>query len=135
MMRTRPDSVNCVRQVSRYLHNPGPHHWNYVVRGFKYLNGTRDYGSTFGARDVTNATLAHALGAYSDADYANNVDSRRSVSGYVTYLFGSSPISWRRIFSLWLLPSDQKELPSSPRRYWESSKAPHHIIFRDQNRF
>ncbi|GMF49695.1 unnamed protein product [Phytophthora fragariaefolia] len=68
---------------------------NYVVRGLKYLNGTRDYGITLGARDVINATLAHALSAYSDADYANNVDTRRSVSGYVTYLFGSSPISWR----------------------------------------
>ncbi|GMF51861.1 unnamed protein product [Phytophthora fragariaefolia] len=71
MMGTLPDLANFVRQVSRYLHNPGPHHWNYVVRGLKYLNGTRDYGITLGARDVTNATLAHALSAYSDADYAN----------------------------------------------------------------
>ncbi|GMF33463.1 unnamed protein product [Phytophthora fragariaefolia] len=94
MMGTRPDLANFVRQVSRRLHNPGPHHWNYVVRGLKYLNGTRDYGITFGARDVTNATLAHALSAYSDADYANNVDTCRSVSGYVTYIFGSSPIWW-----------------------------------------
>ncbi|GMG17823.1 unnamed protein product [Phytophthora fragariaefolia] len=94
MLGTRPDLANFVRQVSRYLHNPGPHHWNYVVRGLKYLNGTRDYGITLDARDVTNATLAHALSAYSDTDYANNVDTRRSVSGYVTYLFGSSPISW-----------------------------------------
>ncbi|GMF47781.1 unnamed protein product [Phytophthora fragariaefolia] len=156
MMGTRPDLANFVRQLSRYLYNPGPHHWNYVVRGLKYLNGTRDYGITLGARDGPNATLAHALSAYSDADYVSNVDTRRSVSGYVTYLFGSSPISWRSSlqklvtlstreaeyvalastvqlgysnwpallgkFSLWLLPSDQKELPSSPRRHWESSK-------------
>ncbi|GMF30515.1 unnamed protein product [Phytophthora fragariaefolia] len=84
MMGTRSDLANFVRQVSRYLHNPGPPHWNYVLRGLKYLNGTRDYGITLGARDVTNATLAHALNAYSDTDYANNVDTRRSISGYVT---------------------------------------------------
>nr|KAE8918680.1 Retrovirus-related Pol polyprotein from transposon TNT 1-94 [Phytophthora fragariae] len=95
MMGTRPDLANFVRQVSRYLQNPGPHHWNYVVRGLKYLNGTRNFGITLGARDVTTASLAHALSAYSDADYANSVDTRRSVSGYVTYLFGNSPISWR----------------------------------------
>ncbi|GMF68664.1 unnamed protein product [Phytophthora fragariaefolia] len=35
MMGTRSDLANFVRQVSRYLHNPGPHHWNYVVRGLK----------------------------------------------------------------------------------------------------
>ncbi|KAE8979058.1 hypothetical protein PF011_g22998 [Phytophthora fragariae] len=92
---TRPDLANFVRQVSRYLQNPGPHHWNYVVRGLKYLNGTRNFGITLGARNVTKACLAHALSAYSDADYANSVDTRRSVSGYVTYLFGNSPISWR----------------------------------------
>ncbi|KAE9267856.1 hypothetical protein PR003_g31640 [Phytophthora rubi] len=83
---TRPDLANFVRQVSRYLQNPGPHHWNYVVRGLKYLNVTRNFGITLGARDVTKACLAHALSAYSDADYANSVDTRRSVSGYVTYV-------------------------------------------------
>ncbi|GMF42805.1 unnamed protein product [Phytophthora fragariaefolia] len=74
MMGTRPHLANFVRQVSRYLHNPGLHHWNYVVRGLKYLNATRDYGFTLGARDVTYATLAHAWSAYSDADYADKVD-------------------------------------------------------------
>ncbi|GMF35705.1 unnamed protein product [Phytophthora fragariaefolia] len=79
MMGTRPDLANFVHQVSRYLHNPGPHHWNYVVRGLKYMNGTRDYDIALGARYLANATLAHALSVYSDADYANNMDTRRSV--------------------------------------------------------
>ncbi|GMF40623.1 unnamed protein product [Phytophthora fragariaefolia] len=92
MMGTRPDLANFVRQVSRYLYNPGPHHWNYVVRGLKYLKRIRDYSITLGARDVTNATLAHALSAYSDADYANNVDTRRSVSGYVQYVALASTV-------------------------------------------
>ncbi|KAE9280413.1 Retrovirus-related Pol polyprotein from transposon TNT 1-94, partial [Phytophthora rubi] len=71
MMGTRPDLANFVRQVSRYLQNPAPPPLE------------------------LRPSLAHALSAYSDADYANSVDTRRSVSGYVTYLFGNSPISWR----------------------------------------
>ena len=35
------------------------------------------------------------LTAYSDADYGNCLDTKRSVSAFVTFPFGSSPISWR----------------------------------------
>jgi hypothetical protein len=39
--------------------------------------------------------MGDILSAYSDADYGNCIDTKRSVSAYITYLFGTSPISWR----------------------------------------
>jgi len=95
MMGTRPDLANFVRQASRYLKNPGKSHWNYVLRGLKYLSGTKSYGIKLGAADITPEQMSEMLSAFSDADYGNCMDTKRSVSGYVTYLFGDSPISWR----------------------------------------
>jgi hypothetical protein len=95
LVGTRPDLGNMVRQVSRYLKNPGLAHWAAVVRGLKYLNGTRAHGITLGGVNTKGADLTNILAAYSDADYGGCPDTKRSTSGYITYLFGSSPISWR----------------------------------------
>ncbi|GMF42168.1 unnamed protein product [Phytophthora fragariaefolia] len=94
MVGTRPDMAFYVREVSQFLANPGMEHWKAVVRGLKYLSGTKDYGLRLGGSlDVTSDNLADSLVAYSDSDYANCPDTRRSVGGYVTML-ASSPISW-----------------------------------------
>ncbi|POM69753.1 Uncharacterized protein PHPALM_13938 [Phytophthora palmivora] len=65
-----------------------------VARGLKCLSGTKDYVLLLGrSLDVTPENLADKLSAYSDADYANCADTRRSIGGHVTIL-ASSPISW-----------------------------------------
>ncbi|POM69553.1 LOW QUALITY PROTEIN: Retrovirus-related pol Polyprotein [Phytophthora palmivora] len=79
MVGTRPDMAFYLREVCQFLANPGMEHWNAVARGLKYPAGTKDY-------DI-------CLGAYSDSDYANCPDTRRSVEGYVTML-SNRPISW-----------------------------------------
>jgi hypothetical protein len=66
--------------VSRYLKNPGMRHWNYVLRGLKYLSGTKSYGITLGGVRATDELMEEALRVFSDADYANCLDTRRSVS-------------------------------------------------------
>ncbi|GMF49564.1 unnamed protein product [Phytophthora fragariaefolia] len=94
MVGTRPDMAFYMREVSQFLANPGMEHWKAVVRGLKYLLGTKDCGLLLGGSlDVTPENLADKLTAYSDSDYANCPDTRRSVGGYVTML-ASSPISW-----------------------------------------
>lgn len=95
MMGTRPDLAGLVRQVSRYLKNPGMAHWRAVQRGFKYLNGTQRHGIVLGQLGISTEKMGDVLSAYSDADYGNCLDTKRSVSGFITFLFGTSPISWR----------------------------------------
>jgi transposase InsO family protein len=84
---TRPDITYAVNQVSRYTKNPGMQHWNAVKRIMRYLKGTTDYTMTLGGDDSMR------LHTYTDADWAQDRDDRRSTSGYVCYL-GVTLVSW-----------------------------------------
>lgn len=86
MLGTRPDIAFAVSIVSRYSSNPTSEHWTAVTRVFRYLRGTLDLELVF------TGDLSPLVG-YSDADWAGDVDSRRSTSGYV-FNVGSGPISW-----------------------------------------
>jgi hypothetical protein len=86
---TRPDLAHCVQQLSQYLNSPTTVHYHSLKRVFKYLSGTAYHGLTFGGVKEPK----HILEAYVDADYANCKDTRRCISGYATYFYGS-PISW-----------------------------------------
>ncbi len=59
-----------------------------VLRLLIYLRGTAD-------RDICYRYSGNDLKifAYSDADWAGDLDSRRSTTGYVLYAAGE-PISW-----------------------------------------
>lgn len=83
---TRPDIAFAVNDVSRFNINHDSTHWRAVKRIFRYLRGT------------TNAKLRFTksndgIMAYSDADWASEVDSRRSCSGFVIKLANAS-ICW-----------------------------------------
>ena len=94
MMGTRPDLCNFLREVSQFMSDPGMAHWNAVKRGLKYLNGTRSYGLHLGGKENLHLLdRKQLLSGFTDADYANCIDTRRSVGGYLT-LFCNSPISW-----------------------------------------
>jgi hypothetical protein len=84
---TRPDVANAVRDVARYLNNPGMEHWVAVKRIFRYLKGTLDLGLTY-------SPDGQWLHGYADSDWAKCVDTSRSVTGYVFKLAGAA-ISWR----------------------------------------
>ena len=77
---TRLDISNAVRAVARYSHNPTDKHWKAVLKSMAYLHGTRGMGLTFVRGSGLNLT------AYSDADYADESNDRRSVSGTVITL-------------------------------------------------
>ena len=85
--RTRPDIAASVGILSKFMADPGPAHWSGVKRILRYLQGTRNYGLVFvgGEQD--------ALLGYSDSDWAGDIITRRSTSGYVFQL-GQSTISW-----------------------------------------
>ena len=84
---TRPDIAFTVNRLSQYLQAPTVKHWAACKRQLRYLAGTQRQGLRF--------TPAHtlALTAFSNADYASNLDDRRSTSGVCVYL-GPNLIAW-----------------------------------------
>ncbi len=91
---TRPDLAYFIREVSQFVHNPGVAHWNAVIRGLKYLYGTKSHGIQLGGmKNMHLLKDRNYLSAYTDSDYANCPDTRRSVGGYISF-FCNSPISW-----------------------------------------
>ena len=86
ILGTRPDLAFSVSVVSRYASNPNPSHWQAVKRIFRYIRGTFSLQLTYRG-EFSN------LQGYTDADWAGDLDTRRSTSGYI-FNVGSGAISW-----------------------------------------
>jgi hypothetical protein len=84
---TRPDLSYCVNYVSQFMHSPTIIHLKMVRRILRYVKGTINVGLHF----TSNTTLD--LFAFSDADWAGCHTTRRSTTGYCTFL-GGNIISW-----------------------------------------
>lgn len=78
-----------VGMVSRYMADPGKELWNAVKWIFRYLAGTRDFGIMFDQKLASTTVMG-----YVDADYAEDLDSRRSMTGYV-FMFAGGSICWK----------------------------------------
>ena len=80
--------VYVVGVVRKFMHNPKEVHLRAAHQILKYLNGTPGKGVLFrGGNELT-------LKAYTDADYAESVEDKRSISGYCTFLRGNL-VTWR----------------------------------------
>ena len=85
---TRPDIAFAVSNVVRFCSRPTSEHWTAVKRIFRYLKGTSQFGLLYvkGKNEM--------LSAYSDADWAGDINDRKSTSGYICMLSGGA-VSWR----------------------------------------
>ena len=88
MTSTRPDLATSVSMLSRYFSEPRVVHWIAVKRVLRYLASTLDFGLKF--RRSRDAKIS----GFSDADWAGDVQTRRSRSSYI-FLYGGGPISWQ----------------------------------------
>ncbi len=84
---SRPDIAATVNKLSRFLHNPSNEHWKAAKHVLRYLKGTAHMALNFSAGKTPS------LIGYSDADWAGDVNNRKSTSGYV-FKFGNSVITW-----------------------------------------
>ena len=82
---TRPDIAQAVGALSKYMAAPTTVHWQAAKGVLRYVAGTMDYGITFGKGE--------GLLGYCDADYAGDLDTRRSTTGYVFILNGGA-VCW-----------------------------------------
>ncbi|KAG8500580.1 hypothetical protein CXB51_002706 [Gossypium anomalum] len=87
MVCSRPDLSYAVSAVTKYMVNPSKEHWKVVQWILRYLRGTTDVCLQFGR------TRDGVIG-YVDADFAGDLDRRRSLTGYV-FTIGGCAISWK----------------------------------------
>lgn len=84
---TRPDLSQAVGALSRFMAKPTEEHWTYAKGVLRYLAGTRGMGIVYGT------DKEFKVHGYCDADFAGDIDKRRSTTGYVFVLHGGA-ISW-----------------------------------------
>jgi hypothetical protein len=84
---SRPDITYAVAQVAKYCANPNNSHWHAVKRIMRYLRGTEGRHITYKTTNDKTVT------GYSDSDWAGDLDTRCSTSGYI-FILNNGPISW-----------------------------------------
>jgi hypothetical protein len=88
LTHTRSDITYAVSVVSQFIHAPSEEHMNAVYRILRYLKGAPGKGLLYVKNDVSN------IEGYTDADWAVDQTTRRSTSGYLTFVEGNL-ITWR----------------------------------------
>ena len=86
---TRPDIVFAATALSLPLKKPTQRHWNHAQRLTQYLHTTRSEVILM----PFNISKHVQIKAYSDADYANNQTSQKSISGMLKTV-NSAPVQW-----------------------------------------
>ena len=83
---TRPDITFAVGVLARHMSKPTLEHWTAAKAVLRYLAGTTGLGINF-----THTT--EAVEGYCDADYAGDVNTRKSTTGFV-YILNGGAVVW-----------------------------------------
>jgi hypothetical protein len=89
MLGTRPDLAYTVAVLGRHAATPGADHQRALDRTFRYLRATSNRQLVF-QRGTPSGTILHG---FVDADWASDVNDRKSTSGFV-FMLGGAAISW-----------------------------------------
>lgn len=84
---TRPDLQFSVSLLTRFMSKPTRLHAQAVKKVLRYLKGTTDFGIWY------NGGGTGELCVYTDSDFAGDIDSRKSTSGYV-FLMDNGAVAW-----------------------------------------
>jgi hypothetical protein len=94
---TRPDMAHAVGVLSQHLENPSKPHWDSAMHVLRYLNHTANVGIVYSGNSSNTVSGQRSFEcpvSHCDADWAGDINTRRSTTGYVFVLAGG-PISWR----------------------------------------
>ena len=84
---SRPDITFIVIKLSRFIKDARWLHWKAAIKVLMYLSTTKNLGILYKSGDMN-------LIAFSDSDFASDVDTRKSTSGNV-FTLGGAAISWQ----------------------------------------
>ena len=87
---TRPDLAWSYFELSKYVQNPGKAHMDAAHLVLRYLRATYDQAIVYERND----NLANTISGWVDSDWAADLDSRRSHTGYVLILSGAA-VFWK----------------------------------------
>jgi hypothetical protein len=99
---TRPDVAHAYSVLARFLTNPGPIYLSEIKHVWQYLYGTRylalsarggEPTQTY-ANKVDPTTPVPTFFGAADASFGDDVETRRSSTGYVFMLYGM-PVDWK----------------------------------------
>lgn len=88
MVATRPDLAFIVSVLSQFTEKPSRDHWNGVKRVLRYIKGTMNFGIVYRL-----GSLDTELTGFCDSDWAGDIDTRRSTTGWI-YLMNRGPVAW-----------------------------------------
>ena len=92
MLGTRLDIAFAVIKLARYASNPSEIHIIALKRILRYLKGSIYYNITY-YNNINNNEYKYISG-YTDADYAGDLNTAKSTTGFIFYL-ANGPISWK----------------------------------------
>jgi hypothetical protein len=92
MLCTRPDIAFSISTLAQFSTNPGPAHQTALKRLLRYLQRTASQTITYSR--LSDSDTQPKLVGFSDADWGQSPDDRRSVTGYAFLLAGGA-ISWQ----------------------------------------
>jgi len=87
---SRPDISNATRELSKFMDNATTTHFKQMQRLLKYIMHTKDKGLLIKKSSQGPLTIQ----GYSDSNYANDKDTRQSVTGYVIYV-NETLVAWK----------------------------------------
>ena len=90
MIATRPDLAFAVSTLGKFNSAPTAAHLGAAKKVLRYLRKTSNIGITYG----TTAASSNDVIGFSDSDWAGDLDTRRSTTGYV-FLLSNGAISWK----------------------------------------
>eukprot|EP00253_Pinus_taeda_P035323 PITA_35323 len=84
---TRPDIMQGVSLIYRFMETPKDTHWSVEKRIMRYIVGTTDCGIMYASTEKKD------LIGYTDSDFSGSLNDRKSTFAFLFHL-GSSVISW-----------------------------------------
>jgi hypothetical protein len=88
LVNTHPNLAFAVGYVSRFLEEPREDHLAAVQQILCYVTGISNWGLWFGRKKENQALLI----GFSDADFAGEVDARKSTTGVIFFL-ANNPVT------------------------------------------
>lgn len=90
MVCSRLDLSYAISIVSRFMANPGMYHWEALKWILRYLRMPQDLDSN----SKSKGQQENPVVGFVDSNYADNLDSRKPITGYIFTLYGTT-IVWK----------------------------------------